>query len=87
MLCAGEIVVTGLAAVNDADQPTPDECREVAEQLKQMAEHARLPEIAADLFDLAERFECMAVLFESQHGVEGPTSKLVGRGRGVGLQG
>ena len=72
MLCAGEIVVTGLAAVNDADQPTPDECREVAEQLKQMAEHARLPEIKADLLELAERFERMAVLFEVNTASRGP---------------
>src|SRR5215469_7489931 len=64
MLRAREIVVAGVAAVNDADQPTPEVCREVAQQLTQMAEQARLPEIKADLLELAERFERMAVLFE-----------------------
>ena len=72
MLRAREIVVAGVAAVNDADQPTPEECREVAEQLMQMAEHARLPEITVDLLYLAERFERMAVLFEVNTGSRGP---------------
>ena len=51
--------------MKDADQPTPQECREVAAELRQMAELARLPEIQADLLDLALRFERMAALFEA----------------------
>jgi hypothetical protein len=53
--------------MGDADQPapTPEECREVAAVLRQMAEQARLPEIQADLLDLAWRFERMADLFET----------------------
>jgi hypothetical protein len=51
--------------MNGADQPTPEECREVAAQLRELAEQARLPEIKADLLDLATRFERMAILFET----------------------
>ena len=65
MLCPEEIVVSGLAAMNDADQPTPEECRDVAAALREMAEQARLPQIHADLVDLALRFERMAALFEA----------------------
>lgn len=50
--------------MKDADQPTPEECREVAAELRRLAEQARLPEIQADLLDLALRFERMAALFE-----------------------
>src|SRR5262249_39615528 len=57
----------GLAAMDDADQPapTPEECREVAAELRRMAEEARLSEIQDDLLDLAWRFERMADLFEA----------------------
>ena len=56
--------------MGDADQPapTPEECREVAAELRRMAEEARLPEIRADLLDLAWRFERMADLFEASKG-------------------
>jgi hypothetical protein len=54
--------------MNSADQPTPEECRELAAELRQMAEQARLPEIQADLLDLAERFERMAALFDASGG-------------------
>jgi hypothetical protein len=60
-----EISVAGLGAMNSADQPTPEECREVAAELRELAEQARLPEIKADLLDLAERFDRMAALFET----------------------
>ena len=56
--------------MDSADQPTPEECREVAAQLRRMAEKARLPEIKADLLDLADRFERMALLFEDNRGSE-----------------
>ena len=67
MLCREEIVVPGLAAMSEADHPapTPAECREVAAEVRRMAEEARLPEIRADLLDLAWRFERMADLFEA----------------------
>jgi hypothetical protein len=68
MLCREKMVVAGLAAMNDADQPTPEECREVAAALRDMAEQARLPEIQGDLVDLALRFERMAALFELANG-------------------
>jgi hypothetical protein len=61
-----------LAAMNNADQPTPEECREVAAELRRMAEEARLPEIQADLLDLAWRFERMAALFEASTGSTAP---------------
>ena len=53
--------------MDDADHlaPTPEECREVAAELRRMAEEARLPEIQADLLDPAWRFERMADLFEA----------------------
>jgi len=59
--------VLGLAAMDDVDQPapTPEECREVAAELRRMAEEARLPVIQADLLDLAWRCERMANLFEA----------------------
>jgi len=63
-----EISVAGLGAMNSADQPTPDECREVAAELRELADQARLPEIKADLLDLAERFERMAALVEASRG-------------------
>jgi hypothetical protein len=68
MLCDYEISVAGLGAMNSADQPTPKECREVAEHLREMAQQARLPEIKADLLDLATRFERMAALLEDSGG-------------------
>lgn len=61
----GKIFVAGWAAMNSADQPTPEECREVAEELRRLAEQARLPEIQTDLLDLAVRFERMATLFQA----------------------
>jgi hypothetical protein len=70
VLSDGKIDVAGLAAMNNADQPTPEECREVAEQLREMAEQSRLPEIRADLLDLATRFERMAALFEASRGAK-----------------
>jgi hypothetical protein len=63
MLCDNKTSIAGLSAMNSADQPTPEECREVAERLTEMAEEARLPEIKADLLDLATRFERMAAMF------------------------
>ena len=53
--------------MGDADQPapTPEECREVAAELRRMAEGARLPELRDELLDLAWRFERMADLFEA----------------------
>jgi hypothetical protein len=63
-----ESMIAGLAAMNSADQPTPEECREVVEQLRQMAEQTSFPEIKADLLGLATRFERMAALFEVNRG-------------------
>lgn len=71
VLCVTAIFVTGWAAMNSADQPTPEDCREVAREVRQMAEQARLPEIRSDLLDLAARFERMAELFEAS----GPPSR------------
>ena len=49
--------------MGDAGQPapTPEECREVAAELRRMAEGARLPELRDELLDLAWRFERMAI--------------------------
>ena len=66
------MIVGGVAAMNSADQPTPEECREVAEHLRRMVEQSRLSAIKADLLHLAERFERMAVLFEVNTGSRGP---------------
>ena len=66
------MIVGGVAAMNSADQPTPEECREVAEHLRRMVELSRLSAIKADLLDLAERFERMAALFKAHAGSRGP---------------
>ena len=65
--CVKKETVLGLAAMDDVDQPapTPEECREVAAELRRMAEEARLPELKDDLLDLSWRFERMADLFEA----------------------
>ena len=56
----------GVAAMSDAQQPTPELYREAAEHLKQLARQSHLPDIRADLFDLAARFERMAAYLDAQ---------------------
>jgi hypothetical protein len=67
-----DIVVCGLAAMSDAEQPTPELYREAAERVRQLAQQSRLPDIQADLLDLAARFERMAAYFEAASTPGGP---------------
>ena len=52
--------------MNDAEQPSPDVYRELAEKLRELADQSDLPDIRGDLLDLAERFERMAAYLEEQ---------------------
>ena len=54
--------------MTDADQsaPEPEELRELAEQLRRLADQSPLPDIEADLLDLAGRFERMATEIEAR---------------------
>ena len=53
--------------MTDAEQPAPEpvELRELAKQLRRLADQSPLPDIKADLLDLAARFERMAADFEA----------------------
>jgi hypothetical protein len=48
------------AAMSDAEQPIPELYREAAEQVRQLAQQARLTDIRGDLLDLAAKFERLA---------------------------
>jgi hypothetical protein len=62
-----EWLFSGLAAMSDAEQPTPELYREAAERVRNLAQQARLPaDIRADLLDLAARFERMAAYLEAR---------------------
>ena len=54
-------------AMTDAEQPAsePVELRELAKQLRRLADQSLLPDIKADLLDLAARFERMAADLEA----------------------
>ena len=52
--------------MNDAEQPSPDVYRELAEKLRELADQSDLPDIRGDLLDLAARFERMAADLEAQ---------------------
>jgi len=53
--------------MTDAEQPAPEpvELRELAKQLRRLADQSLLPDIKADLLDLAARFERMAANLEA----------------------
>ena len=53
--------------MNDAEQPSPEEYRQLAEKLRELADQSRLPDIRGDLLDLSARFERMATYLEAQH--------------------
>ena len=77
MLSQGPLSVPRRAAMSNADQPTPELYREAAEKLRQLAGQSPLPEVQADLLDLASRFERMAAYFEAQrrHGAAAMQAK------------
>jgi hypothetical protein len=52
--------------MSDAEQPTPELYRGLAEKLRELADQADLPDIRGDLLDLAARFERMAAYYETQ---------------------
>ena len=52
--------------MSDAEQPTPELYRGLAEKLRELADQSDLPDIRGDLLDLAERFERMAAYLEAQ---------------------
>ena len=53
--------------MTDAEQPAPEpvKLRELAKQLRRLADQSLLPDIKADLLDLAARFERMAADLEA----------------------
>jgi len=53
--------------MNNAELPSPEAYRQLAEKLRELADQSRRPEIRADLLDLSARFERMAAYFEAQH--------------------
>jgi len=52
--------------MTNAEQPTPELYRELAEKLKELARQSHLADIRRDLRVLAERFERMADCHEAQ---------------------
>lgn len=62
-----EWLFSGLAAMSDAEQPTPELYREAAERVRNLAQQAHLADIRADLLDLAARFERMAAYLEARY--------------------
>jgi hypothetical protein len=53
------------AAMSDAEQPIPELYREAAEQVRQLAQLARLTDIRGDLLDLSAKFERLASYAEA----------------------
>ena len=53
------------AAMSDAERPIPELYREAAEQVRQLAQQARLTDIRGDLLDLATKFERLASYAEA----------------------
>ena len=53
------------AAMNDAEQPSPELYR-LAQKLRELADQSHLPDIQADLRQLAARFDRMATEFEAR---------------------
>jgi hypothetical protein len=58
--------LTSGAAMNNAEQPSPELYRQVAQKLRELADQSHLPDIRGDLLDLSARFERMAAHFEAQ---------------------
>ena len=54
------------AAMEDAEQPSPEVYRQAAQKLRELADQSHLPDIRGDLRALAARFERMAAYFEAQ---------------------
>jgi hypothetical protein len=52
--------------MNDAEQPSPELYRQVAQKLRELADQSHLPDIRGDLLDLSARFERMAAHYEAQ---------------------
>jgi hypothetical protein len=51
--------------MNDAEQPSPELYR-LAQKLRELADQSHLPDIQADLRQLAARFDRMATEFEAR---------------------
>ena len=54
------------AAMDDAEQPSPELYRQAAQKLRELADQSHLPDIRGDLLDLSARFERMAAHYEAQ---------------------
>jgi hypothetical protein len=52
--------------MNDAEQPSPELYRQAAQKLRELADQSDLPNIQADLRELAARFERMAAYYDAQ---------------------
>jgi hypothetical protein len=50
--------------VSDAQPPRAEYYRQTAEEIRQFAQQSRFPEIGEELFQLADRFDRMAVHLE-----------------------
>ena len=52
--------------MNEAEQPSPELYRHLAEKIRELADQTHLPDIRGDLLDLAIRFEGIAANLEAQ---------------------
>jgi hypothetical protein len=52
--------------MNNAERPSPERYRQAAEKLRELADQSHLPDIRADVLELAARFERMATYLEAQ---------------------
>jgi hypothetical protein len=62
----GQQVYRRVPAMNNAEQPSPELHRQLAEKLKELADQSHLPDIQGDLLELSARFERMAAYLEAQ---------------------
>jgi hypothetical protein len=59
-MLASQKISLRLAVMADAEQSIPDIYREAAEEVRQLAQRARLTDIRGDLLELSARFERLA---------------------------
>jgi hypothetical protein len=52
--------------MDNAEQPSPELYRQAAQKLRELADQSHLPDIQADLRELAARFERMAAHYDAQ---------------------
>jgi len=57
--------------MSDAQQPTAQQYRQTAEEIRRFARQSRFPHIGMELFGLAERFDRMAAYLEDRENAQG----------------